>query len=139
MEDQIVLSLIWFQALALAFGLTGLRAQENSAQVPQYDVIMYEGFPLESYPEEARKELKPEKRLLSIRVEAGVQFHAEGTGTMFEGRILGVKAGGVELRIDRSHWGSSACIPISATLELNEAVSPGTCVSAASSICIIFG
>ena len=61
----------------------------NSAQVPQYDVIMYEGFPLESYPEEARKELKPEKRLLSIRVEAGVQFHAEGRRTMFEGRILG--------------------------------------------------
>ena len=100
---------------------------------------MYEGVPLESYPEEARKELKPEKRLLSIRVEAGVRFHAEGPGTMFEGRILGVKAGGVELRIDRSHWGSSACIPISATLELNEAVSPGTCSFSGVPICIIFG
>lgn len=121
-------SLILLQIVALAISLPILRTQESSGQVPRYDVIMYEGFPPESFPEEVRKDLKPEKPLLSISVEAGVKFHAEGRGMMFEGRLSGVKDAGAELEIQRSRWGSSACSPISATVKLGEAVSPGGCI-----------
>ena len=121
-------SLVLLQIVALALSLPIIRAQESSGQTPRYEVIMYEGFPPESFPEEARKELKPEQPLLSIRVEAGVKFHAEGRGMMFEGRLSGVKDGGAELEIERSRWGSSACSPITATVKLGEAVSPGGCI-----------
>ena len=121
-------SLILFLLVTLALSFSGLRAQESSGQVAQYDVVMYEGFPPESYPAEAGKELKPEKPLLTIRVEAGVKFHAEGKGTMFEGRLLSVKDGEAELKIERSRLNSTSCDPIAATVKLNEAISSGGCM-----------
>jgi hypothetical protein len=88
---------------------------------------MYEGLPPESYREEARKELKPEKPLLAVRGEVGVEFHAEKHRVRFEGKLLNVKDGEVELEIKRSRLNSTSCDPIAATLKLNEPISPTVC------------
>jgi hypothetical protein len=120
-----LLSLI--QATALVLGFSFVRGQSGPEQVKQYEVILYEGVAPESYPEEAREDLKPEKPRLSMRVEEGEKFHAEGNGAMFEGKILSVKDGKIELRIERSKLASTGCDHISASVELNEAVSPKVC------------
>ena len=112
--------LILFQAVALTLSFTGVGAQSGSERVKQYDVILYEGASPESYPEEARKELKPEKPLLTIRVEEGEKFHAEGNGAMFEGKILGVKGNEIEVRIERSHLGSTSASDFTRDVKLKE-------------------
>jgi|SRR5215204_997533 len=119
--------LILIQATALVLGFPCIGVQSGPEQVKQYEVILYEGAAPESYPEEARKDLKPEKPRLSMRVEEGEKFHAEGNGAMFEGKIPRVKDGKVELRIDRSQLASTGCDRISASVGLNEAVSPKLC------------
>ena len=120
-----LLSLI--QATALAVGFSCIGTQNTPERVKQYEVILYEGAAPESYPEEARKDLKLEKPRLSMRVEEGEKFHAEGNGAMFEGKILSVKDGKLELRIDRSQLASTGCNHISASVGLNDAVSPKLC------------
>jgi hypothetical protein len=115
------------QAITLALGFSCVRAQSGPEPVKQYEVILYEGAAPESFPEEDGKDLKPEKPRLSMRVEEGEKFHAEGNGAMFEGKILSVKEGKVELKIERSRLTSTECDDISATMGLGEAVSPRTC------------
>ena len=119
--------IILLQIAALAFNFSDIGVQGGSEQVRQYEVILYEGVAPESYPEEAKAELKPEKPRLSIRVEEGEKFHAEGNGAMFEGKILSVKEGKAEFRIERSRLASTECDHISATVGLGEAVSPRSC------------
>jgi hypothetical protein len=120
--------LILLQVVSLTLIPPAVGVQEGPEQATRYDVIMYAGVPPESYPEEARKELKPEKPLLSIRVEAGVKFHAEGNGSMFEGRLLSVRDGKAELRMEKSRLHTTSCTPIAVTMKLNEAASSGGCI-----------
>ena len=115
-----LLSLI--QATTLIFGLSMVRLQSGPVRMRQYEVILYEGLAPDSYQEDARKDLQPEKPRLSMRVEEGEKFHAESNDAMFEGKILSVKEGNIDLRIDRSHLFSTACSQISVSVELNKAV-----------------
>ena len=118
---------VLFYLAALVLGLSVLGAKDTIAQSVQYDITMYEGFPHEAYPEQDRKDLKPEKALLRTRVEVGEKFHVEGQGVMFEGELLGVRNGNAEFRIDQSHRGSTSCNPIGGTVKLTEAALPRVC------------
>ena len=126
------LTLIQAMALVLILSCVAARAQ---VPVKQYEVILYEGSPPEEYFGEARDNPK-EKALLSMRVEEGEKFHAEGNSVMFEGKILSVKEARLELKIEKSRLGSTECSSISATVELGGALSPRSC--AFSSIIFIY-
>jgi hypothetical protein len=88
----------------------------------QYEVVMCEGFPPESIPKKARQALKPEKTLLVARVAEDGKFHAESGDVMFEGRLIKVKDGKVEIEIKRSQLYSTSAFPFKAVVKLNEAI-----------------
>jgi hypothetical protein len=100
--------LAFLQVVALTLSVSGVAAQRDSAKAERYEVVLYEGVPPESYAEELKKDLKPEKPLLSIRVEEGEKFHAEGRGAMFEGKLLSVRGDEVKVRMERSNLASTS-------------------------------
>src|SRR5215213_5998069 len=108
------------QVFALALSASGGGARQSAARVSQYEVTLYEGVAPESYPEEARKELKPEKLQLSMRVEEGEKFHAEGRAAAFEGKILKVSGDEVEVRIEKSNLLSTSGGPFTKKVKLGE-------------------
>jgi hypothetical protein len=109
-----------FQAVALTFGFLVGGLQGNPTRVEQYDVILYDGASPASYSEEAKKEMPPEKPLLTIRGEEGEKFHAEGNGAVFEGKILSVKGDEVEVRIKRSRLGSTSTGEFTKSVKFDE-------------------
>ena len=111
------------QVVALTLGVSGGGARAGRAQVRQYEVVLYEGVPPESYPEEARKDLKPEKPLLSMRVEEGEKFHAEGAGATFEGKILSARGDKIKVRIERSNLRSTSAGAFTKEVKLGDGFS----------------
>jgi hypothetical protein len=114
------------QAAALALAVSAVAAQDGPARTPRYEVVMYEGAAPESYSVEAREEFKPVegRALLSIRVEEGEKFHAEGAGAMFEGKILSACGDRVKVRVERSRLYSTSAPSFTKDVKLGEGLSP---------------
>ena len=77
--------------VALPANLVGVEGQGVAEQTKQYEVIMYEGIPPESFPKKDRKKLAPEKPLLIASVGADGKFQAKLNDAMFEGRLKSVE------------------------------------------------
>lgn len=103
------------------------NAGQITSNTKTCEVVMYLGVPPESLREEDRKNLEPEKPLLTALVKPDGNFQADNEGASFEGTISNEKDDKVQVQIKESHLNSTSCFQINALVKPNEPIVPKAC------------
>jgi hypothetical protein len=115
-------SLALFQVVALIFNAVTYKPSSLVEQINRYEVVMFCGFPPESYSEELRKTLPPEKSILVVSVTVDGRFQGVKDGAMMEGIITRLEDGRFKVMIKKSQLDTTSAIPIERVVRPDEAV-----------------
>jgi hypothetical protein len=116
------LVIVWLCSTAsyrVSFGQ--VAAKDIDLSDDKLKIIMYSGYPPELVAENLRKELTPEKIILSAKINPDGRFKADGGRGrgMFEGHIAKITGDKLEVVIEQAN---GTFTPINATVKLKEPI-----------------
>jgi len=115
-------SLILLQVFTLVFNIVIYQSISTAEQLDRYEVVMYSGVPPESYPEEQRKKLPPEKSILVASIAMDGRFQAMKKGAAMEGIITILEDGRLKVIIKESKLNSTSGGPIETIVRPGETI-----------------